>query len=635
MPTILLSSPQFAPQIMTSIKAPTRLPLGRSAIIIKPASLACIRVSKFCIVREPHAPRALSGAQPIRIMSTRHWDTLLLVLSVMLIVLLVFGALALVTRDLCTGYPDEFDRTSATSGNESKSLLRTAPSNTTPHQNYQACQFNCRTDSQTQNKPLQLPSKPMLQALEFSNFILGEDEGRVMMSPVEGIDNPLEPFATAITQPSSIPERVSAVTQTTNPIGFGTLDQDVIKSQMHESTIQPGSGIPENQIQAQHVSSSKLAFDQPNESRAQTAPCVKIRSASLVKSLTGLVPIQRATIHILGVGMSWQGIGDGSRSILPGPPHDIEWLQSVFASQENFRFKSLIDSAATLESVRRSLGDMHSVVGENDYLVVYFSGHGAQNDSFELYDPTSPKGSVLLDEAMLNKWIVEFRSETGKARPVYIIFDFCRPSLVEPKVELERPSDISVIWACSPTESALDLKLKGPDHCLPRSCFLLSLILTIDDVSEGPNAPVVARFTSRMKELVRVIRGSHCYRNKCQLPAPWRCCQCDICPRGELCTHHKHQGDLPFQVVSIGEIRIIQGNPELAAVAKYIANRFPLHIKRATDRVSKDHWVLYFNPSRTLANKRPFNHHDHHPVVNPGIDNMARNMTIPVNLVRF
>ncbi|CAE6460817.1 unnamed protein product [Rhizoctonia solani] len=630
MPTIL-PSPQFTPQIMAPVEVLTQLPLKRSAIIIETVSLACIRVSKRCIAREPHVSRALSGAQPPT--ATYHWHTLLLVLGVMLMVLLVFGVLALVTRDLCTGYVDEFDRGSTSSGDESKPLLRTAPSNTALHQNYQACHLNCAIDNQTQNEPLQLSNNPALQPLQLLSFILGEDEGPVMTSPVEGIDDPLELLTTVITRPSSILEQVSAATKTTDPTGFGTLDQDGIKSQMHGSTTQRGSGIPENQIQAQHLPPNKLPLDQANESRAQTAPCAKIRSPSLVKSLTGLVSMQQATIHILAVGMSWQGIGDGSRSILPGPLHDIEWLQNVFASQENFRFKSLIDSAATLEGVRQSLGDMHSAAGENDYLVVYFSGHGAENDSFELYDPKSPNDSVLLDEAILNKWIVEFRSETEKApRPVYIIFDFCRPSLVEPRAELDRPDGVGVIWACSPTESALDLKLKGPDHCLPRSCFLLSLILTINDVSEDPNVPVVAHFTSRMKELVRVIRGSHCYRNKCQLPAPWRCCQCDVCPSEGPCTHHKHQGDLPFQVVSIGRVG---GNPELAAVAKYIADRFPLHIKRAADQISKDNWVLYFNPSRALANKRPLNHNDHHPVMNSEIDNMARNMTVPVKLVRF
>ncbi|KDN48730.1 hypothetical protein RSAG8_02717, partial [Rhizoctonia solani AG-8 WAC10335] len=207
----------------------------------------------------------------------------------------------------------------------------------------------------------------------------------------------------------------------------------------------------------------------------------------------------------------------------------------------------------------------------------------------------------------------------------------CRPGLVEPKTKLD--NGVNVIWACSPTESALDLKLKSPDNALPRSCFLLSLILAIDDFSADPTAPVVERFTIRMKEFVRVIRGLHCYGHKCRRPAPWRCCRCKSCLEGKLCTHEEHKGNLPFQVVSIGGIG---GNSDLSAVAKYIADRFPLHIKRAADRVSKDHWVLYFNPSHISANKRPLNPRNPRLGMNVGTGaNMARNMTIPANLIGF
>ncbi|CUA68487.1 hypothetical protein RSOLAG22IIIB_03524 [Rhizoctonia solani] len=356
-----------------------------------------------------------------------------------------------------------------------------------------------------------------------------------------------------------------------------------------------------------------------------------MRSATLVKSLTGLVLAQQTTIHILGIGMSWSGFGGDSRRALPGPPHDMNWLQSIFASQENFRFKSLLDHAATLEAVRQSLGDMHSAAGDNDFLVLYFSGHGAHDDSFELYNPESPDDSVLLNETTLNEWIVKFRSESRQPpRPVYIIFDFCRPSPIKPKTKLE--DGVNVIWACSPTESALDLGLKSPDHSLPRSCFLLSFILAIDDFSADPTAPVVERFTIRMNEFVKVIRG-HCYEFKCRRPAPWRCCRCKTCLEGKLCTHEKHIGNLPFQVVSVGGIG---GNSDLSAVAKYISDRFPLPIKRAADQVSKDHWVLYFNPSHISASKRPLNPRSRRLGKNVEIEpNMARNMTIPVKLVGF
>ncbi|KAL5634735.1 hypothetical protein ACGC1H_002689 [Rhizoctonia solani] len=540
-----------------------------------------------------------------------------------LIVLLILRVSALITRHPST----VSDRVNRASRGEADSLLRATPSNARPDQDYQACRFGCITNGQPSIRAPRGSNKSILQPLKSSNFIL-EDSSHVVMSPVEGIHNPPEPLAAMTTQLSSTRGRVVAVTQNTDPISGG-LGRNVLKPQKHESGIQQGSGTLWNPPRTRYISP---ALDQVNQSQAHAAPSVKIRSATLVKSLTGLVLAQQATVHIVRVGVSWNGFGGDSRQALPGPPHDMEWLQTVFTSQENFRFKPLLDRDATLEAVHQSLGDMHSVAEDNDFIVLYFSGHGAHNDSFELYSPQSPDDSDLLNEAMLNEWIVEFRSKTRKPpRPVYIIFDFCRPSLVEPKTKLD--DGVNVIWACSPTQSALDLKLKSSDYGLPRSCFLLSLILAIDDFSADPTAPVVERFTIRMKEFVRVIRGLHCYGLKCRRPAPWRCCRCKTCLGGKLCTHDKHEGDLPFQVVSIGGIG---GNSDLSAVAKYIADRFPLHIKRAADRVSKHHWVLYFNPSHISANRRPLNPRNHRLGMSVGIEaNRIRNMTIPVNLIRF
>ncbi|KAF8753435.1 hypothetical protein RHS01_07038 [Rhizoctonia solani] len=198
------------------------------------------------------------------------------------------------------------------------------------------------------------------------------------------------------------------------------------------------------------------------------------------------------------VGTSWEGQGDRFDA-LPGPSHDIEWLKNAFAHQQNFWFNSLLDHNVTLATIRQSLDRMFSVAEESDLLALYFSGHGGYDDRFELYDSTS------LDEVILNEWIVEFRSKNSAHNPVYIVFDFCRPGRVRPQAELA--SDVKVIWACSPTQPALELKLKDPNNALPRSCFLLSLILAIGDVSEDPTLPAAGRFTDRMKQLVKTIRG--------------------------------------------------------------------------------------------------------------------------------
>ncbi|CAE6381462.1 unnamed protein product [Rhizoctonia solani] len=372
----------------------------------------------------------------------------------------------------------------------------------------------------------------------------------------------------------------AGVTQKTDPISSNGSDIRATKlvSQIFESPspVQEDHTVSNNKKpQTQHVPTSNL--------RAHTAPCIRNPSISLAKSLTGLISLRQAKVHILGVGTSWEGQGDRFEA-LPGPSHDIEWLKNAFAHQQNFWFNSLLDHNVTLATIRQSLDRMFSVAEESDLLALYFSGHGGYDDRFELYDSTS------LDEVILNEWIVEFRSKNSAHNPVYIVFDFCRPGRVRPQAELA--SDVKVIWACSPTQPALELKLKDPNNALPRSCFLLSLILAIGDVSEDPTLPAVGRFTDRMKQLVKTIRGLACYRCRCRLP--WRFCGCNSCVEGGLCPHDQHGGDLPFQVVSIGGI---DDNSDFSVFVDYVASSFPLHIKRAADQVAKSYWMLYFNPS--------------------------------------
>ncbi|CAE6438086.1 unnamed protein product [Rhizoctonia solani] len=455
------------------------------------------------------------------------------------------------------------------------------------------------------------------------NLFLEDMVTTVFTSPMESIPCLFEPPKIVVQAPDSVTRgRTSAVTQKAKSISSNHFDPAMDESQVHESEDCQSSKASKKRAQSQHGPPSITTPVPANETRAQTAPCIKIRSASLAKSLTGLVSLQQAMVHVLAVGMSWEGIAGGSR-VLPGPHHDIEWLRNLFSFQKNFRFSSLLDHAATLTAIRQSLENMLSVASEDDPLVLYFSGHGGQGDSFELY------GSILLTEVMLNEWIVQFRSTALRNSPVYIIFDFCRPDRVKPNTELA--SGINVIWACSPTESALDLRLKDPKNHLPRSCFLLSLILAIDDVSEDPRASVVQRFATRMKELVQLIRGVRCYHAKCRLP--WRYCTCDACSDNKLCVHDMHAGELPFQVVCVGGI---EKNSNLPAVVKYIADRFPLHIKRTAHRVSNYYWILYFNPSHISANRQPLNTRNHRLGTDIEVEaNTARNMTVPPHLIRL
>ncbi|CAE7106375.1 unnamed protein product [Rhizoctonia solani] len=607
--------------VSSSITGPQAHSSSGKNAIINAASMLCESESKCCVVREGPYASTLLGVEPNpQSPPIAHWDGLLRPIGILVVALVVMGPVVYGLRRV---HRTKFGH-GGVSVAESGPLLGTrAPSSTTLHSNNQNCQSVATTTARNPTRSLRGSIKPVLRPVHviYSDPILEEYRSYVA-SPVENTSFLLEPPTTMVMQlpDSAARGRVSAVIQKVEPISSDYFDPGTEESQAHKPNKFQTSKVFINRTQN---AAPSIAPPSPvNEARAQTAPCLKFRSASLVKSLTDLASIQQATVHALAVGMSWAGIGDGSRA-LPGPLHDIEWLRNMFSLQSNFRFNSLIDHAVSLATIRQSLECMLSAAGENDLLALYFTGHGGDNDSFELYD------STLLTEVMLNEWIVHFRSTTSRNNPVYIIFDFCRPDCVKPSTEFA--NGVNVIWACSPTESALELRLNDPNNHLPRSCFLLSLVLAIGDVSEDPAGPIIQRFTTRMKEFVQLIRGLDCLKHKCQIP--WRICGCETCSKGKLCIHDKHHGNLPFQVVSVGGIEM---NSNVLAVVKYIADRFPLHIKRAVDRVSKNFWVLYFNPSRISPTKRPLNPRNHRLGTNAGVEaNTARNMSTPAELIRF
>jgi hypothetical protein len=315
----------------------------------------------------------------------------------------------------------------------------------------------------------------------------------------------------------------------------------------HDAQLENGSGT--NNVQP--VSTAQRFLSWVLEPRAGSTPNPTIRSTSkrdtLIGSLLGLASVERAFVRVLGVGLSWDHVQ--GRALL-GPPHDMLWLQNFFAGQEDIEFNYLLDQKATLEAIRHSVKKMY-LAKDTDYLVLYFAGHGTANNGFELYDPASDP----LTEVILNDWIVELRKETSKHIPVYIVFDFCRESHVVPQTSLAE--GVNVIWACSPTESALDLRL-NKDNDLPLSCFLIAMLLTIGDASKDSNLVIWKLFAVRLKELVNVVRGVQCFRSRCR--PPWYCCRCETCMGGGLCNHGCHSdARRPFQVVSIS-------NPEVRTI---------------------------------------------------------------------
>ncbi|CAE6465793.1 unnamed protein product [Rhizoctonia solani] len=133
---------------------------------------------------------------------------------------------------------------------------------------------------------------------------------------------------------------------------------------------------------------------------------------TLFGSLTGFLTFKspklpNIPVHILGVGLSWSH--DKARE-LPGPGHDIRWLQGFFDYQHQFHFTPLLDGQATFDAIYRHVARIYSTADPSSYMILYFTGHGDGNNAFELYD----KDPGSLDEVILNEWIVELRQKNIK-----------------------------------------------------------------------------------------------------------------------------------------------------------------------------------------------------------------------------
>ncbi|CAE6460979.1 unnamed protein product [Rhizoctonia solani] len=196
---------------------------------------------------------------------------------------------------------------------------------------------------------------------------------------------------------------------------------------------------------------------------------------ALLGSLRGfqLRSEQNTLVHVLAVGLSWRHI---QKKALPGPEHDLCWLKNFFVDQKRVQFTSLLDNEVSFDTIHRSVTRIYSDAQPNDCLVLYFTGHGDDENAFELYD--DDPGS--LDEVILNDWIVKLRRETSKTIPVYIIFDFCRENPASSSAQLD--NGVTVFWSCPPGQKSPDVMLSKD---LPYSCFLLALFLAIDDSSKS------------------------------------------------------------------------------------------------------------------------------------------------------
>ncbi|CAE6505400.1 unnamed protein product, partial [Rhizoctonia solani] len=300
---------------------------------------------------------------------------------------------------------------------------------------------------------------------------------------------------------------------------------------------------------------------------------------------------QSTSVHVLAVGLSWSHV---EGKALPGPAHDICWLEKFFADQQQVRFNSLLDREASFSKIQQSVAHIYMNAQPNDYAILYFTGHGDSRNAFELYD-----GPGSLDEVTLNGWIVELRQKSSKQVPVYIIFDFCRESSVRSDAQLDR--DVTVVWSCPPGQKSPDL---GLSNDLPYSCFLLALLLAIYDGSECHASSTVQYFARRLTELLNVIWGIRCYG-----PDSWRrkrwCRHAHSC---ELCRDEKHGshngGEWPdpqlFEVLNnmyLGKL------PDFPTVVRYASTRLPLPIRKVRQLLGGNQWFMYFNPSLISTDK--------------------------------
>jgi hypothetical protein len=250
----------------------------------------------------------------------------------------------------------------------------------------------------------------------------------------------------------------------------------------------------------------------------QTLPAREKR-LSLTKTLFG-VDISGPTIPI-----SVLAVGVGGKD-LPGPAHDLWWL-SIFFSKASFRAKQGPD--ATRDAIRVAIYDMYKDAHLFVAIVLYFTGHGNNSNTFDLH------GGQSIDESTLFEWIDEARKDTGNKTPVIIVLDSCRPNASIPVVATDKLEHVYIIWACLPGQSSHDANL---DKYLPYSGLLNALCLTLDDMLTGPPGCFMERVAVYMTHVIPMQRGFPCGRAKCKVP--WLRCYCLFCRNGRLCLHLNH-----------------------------------------------------------------------------------------------
>ncbi|KAG8735892.1 hypothetical protein FRC10_010034 [Ceratobasidium sp. 414] len=261
---------------------------------------------------------------------------------------------------------------------------------------------------------------------------------------------------------------------------------------------------------------------------SQHSAAEQVPRSPLTKTLLGCDLTKLATrLLVLAVGVGGKD--------LPGPDHDVQWLGRLFSAAV---FYAARGPCATQKGIRSALKHMfENAVESAAVIVLYFTGHGNNNNAFELHDGQS------IDEATVFEWIDELRTTTGKQIPVFLAFDFCRENEVVLPVSTDQLEQVHVIWACMPGQRSYEIKL---DDDLPYSDLLKAVCLAVSELlspttqSSGYFMGGLIGWVSRITKIHQAII---CGPAGCD--PPWNRCSCDICRGGGMCVHSRHPGDDP------------------------------------------------------------------------------------------
>ncbi|KAH7343332.1 hypothetical protein B0J17DRAFT_172783 [Rhizoctonia solani] len=220
--------------------------------------------------------------------------------------------------------------------------------------------------------------------------------------------------------------------------------------------------------------------------------------SSKFSSTPSTLPISSAmsTLHILAVGVAYGGLED--------PEHDLNILQTLFKGPEpeKARFKGISGKEATLETIEQAMGELYREVvrSSGSNLLIILTGEGDKDNRMHLM------GDAFITDTDLRRWMWKLQIDCHpNNRTVTIILDHCRTKPVMPT----KVSHVGVefIWTCSPGQTAAALRFRSVRD-VPRSCFLLALIMTSYNYSRN-KGDLLTAIDHEVCQLLRFLEFVH------------------------------------------------------------------------------------------------------------------------------